>query len=100
MYAIRSHYDGKGRTVDFTNTVIIMTSNIASDIIQAYDEKSKDKEKMEADVFEVVRSSFRPEFLNRIDQIILFNKLGNRITSYNVCYTKLLRCPTIGIWRR
>ncbi len=70
--------DGKGRTVDFTNTVIIMTSNIASDIIQAYDEKSKDKEKMEADVFEVVRSSFRPEFLNRIDQIILFNKLGKK----------------------
>jgi ATP-dependent Clp protease ATP-binding subunit ClpB len=68
--------DGKGRTVDFTNTVIIMTSNIAADIIQTSD--GKDDKKMEAEVFEMVRATFRPEFLNRIDQVILFKKLNKK----------------------
>lgn len=68
--------DGKGRTVDFTNTVIIMTSNIGADIIQAFE--GKKEEAMEAEVISLVRASFKPEFLNRIDQIIVFKKLGEK----------------------
>jgi len=67
--------DGKGRTVDFKNTVIIMTSNIASDIIMQYTEEKKDEEEMEEKVTERIRQSFRPEFINRLDQIILFESL-------------------------
>ncbi len=66
--------DGKGRTVDFTNTVIIMTSNIASGIIQ--DNVSKKKEDLlELEVWEILRRGFKPEFLNRLDQVIIFKKL-------------------------
>ena len=69
--------DGKGRTVDFTNTVIIMTSNIGAEIIQLYaGDKKKESKKMETEVFDLVRSTFKPEFLNRIDQIILFESLS------------------------
>ena len=66
--------DGQGRTVDFRNTVIIMTSNLGSDIIQdkfgtvSYSE-------MKADVMEVVNKYFRPEFLNRIDETVVFHPL-------------------------
>ncbi len=67
--------DGKGRTVDFKNTLIIMTSNIASDIIMEYTEEEKDKEEMGEKVTERIRQSFRPEFINRLDQIILFESL-------------------------
>jgi len=66
--------DGKGRTVDFTNTVVIMTSNIGAEIIQSY--QGKEEEKMEAEVKELVTKSFRPDFLNRIDQIIVYKKLN------------------------
>ncbi len=65
--------DGQGRTVDFRNTVIIMTSNLGSDVIQ---ELSGDKERMRERVMEIVRASFKPEFLNRLDEIIIFNSLG------------------------
>ncbi|HEX8923403.1 MAG TPA: AAA family ATPase [Patescibacteria group bacterium] len=65
--------DGKGRTVDFTNTVIIMTSNLGAEVIQSYE--GKDQEKMELEVMDLVRHSFKPEFLNRLDQIIVFKKL-------------------------
>ena len=67
--------DGQGRTVDFKNTVIVMTSNLGSQIIQekagvaTYDE-------MKADVMEVVGGHFRPEFINRIDEIVVFHPLG------------------------
>lgn len=64
--------DGQGRTVDFTNTVIIMTSNIGSHLIL----QESDLNKREHGVMDLVRSHFRPEFLNRIDEIILFNHLG------------------------
>jgi ATP-dependent Clp protease ATP-binding subunit ClpB len=67
--------DGKGKTVDFTNTVIIMTSNIAAHLIQESGTGKKNEELMEAEVFEILRQSFKPEFLNRLDQIILFKKL-------------------------
>jgi ATP-dependent Clp protease ATP-binding subunit ClpB len=66
--------DGKGRTVDFTNTVLIMTSNIGSQIIR--DLAGKEKEKMVSGVMEILRNTFRPEFLNRIDETIIFNSLG------------------------
>ena len=65
--------DGHGRTVDFKNTIIIMTSNVGSQWIQELDESSR--EEMEDRVTEALRASFKPEFLNRIDEIIIFHNL-------------------------
>ena len=65
--------DGQGRTVDFKNTVVIMTSNIASQMI--LDFKGKDYEKMKTQSLEVLRQHFRPEFLNRVDEIVVFHPL-------------------------
>ncbi len=65
--------DGKGRTVDFRNTVIIMTSNLGSDLIQ--NNAGGNWEATKNKVLELVRSSFKPELLNRIDQIIVFHAL-------------------------
>jgi len=70
--------DGKGRTVDFKNTVIIMTSNLGSEVIRQYAEGKKTKEEMEQEVQEIVHRSFKPEFINRLDQIILFESLGEK----------------------
>ncbi len=66
--------DGKGRTVDFKNTVLIMTSNVGSQWIQEL--SGNDNTEMEKKVMETLRSTFRPEFLNRIDETIIFNSLG------------------------
>ena len=66
--------DGKGRTVDFKNTLIIMTSNLGGSTIQEM--SGRDPGEIRTQVFEVLRASFKPEFLNRIDDIILFNALG------------------------
>jgi len=66
--------DGQGRTVDFKNTVIIMTSNIGSAWIQEL--SLADPEEMRRRVMEALRMQFRPEFLNRIDDIVMFNNLG------------------------
>ena len=63
--------DGQGRTVDFKNTVVIMTSNVGTKWIEDLPEKEQIKQK----VREAVRAQFRPEFLNRIDEIIVFNRL-------------------------
>lgn len=63
--------DGQGHTVDFRNTVIIMTSNLGSQYITMF----KDEEAMKEKVMEVLKTSFRPEFLNRVDEIIIFKKL-------------------------
>jgi ATP-dependent Clp protease ATP-binding subunit ClpB len=63
--------DSKGVVVDFKNTVIILTSNLGSEIMSSND----DNEKIRAGVMEIVRASFRPEFLNRLDEIIIFHKL-------------------------
>ena len=78
--------DGQGRTVDFKNTVIIMTSNIGSPIIQEYFETgkltTKDRTEMEERVKIELRGHFRPEFLNRVDDIIIFHRLDEKqITS-------------------
>jgi ATP-dependent Clp protease ATP-binding subunit ClpB len=67
--------DGQGRTVDFTNTIIILTSNLGSQFIAGLGE-GEDVEKVEPQVMEVVRGHFRPEFLNRLDEIILFHRLA------------------------
>jgi ATP-dependent Clp protease ATP-binding subunit ClpB len=67
--------DGQGRTVDFRNTLIIMTSNLGSDIIAGLEPGADVSEARDA-VMQVVRAAFRPEFLNRLDEIILFNRLS------------------------
>ena len=67
--------DGQGRTVDFTNTIIVLTSNLGSQYIAALGDDDP-VEKVEDQVMEVVRGHFRPEFLNRLDEIILFHRLG------------------------
>jgi ATP-dependent Clp protease ATP-binding subunit ClpB len=67
--------DGQGRTVDFRNTVIIMTSNLGSDVIQQL-AGEKQYVRMKTEVMERVQAHFRPEFINRIDDIIVFHPLG------------------------
>jgi len=67
--------DGQGRTVDFRNTVIILTSNLGGDILAAQGEDEPAEAARDA-VMGVVRSAFRPEFLNRLDDILLFHRLG------------------------
>jgi len=66
--------DGQGRTVDFRNTMIIMTSNLGAEYLTALGE-NEDSESARDQVMEVVKSFFRPEFLNRVDDIILFHRL-------------------------
>ena len=75
--------DNKGRTVDFKNTILIMTSNVGADIIQSYMEKlplGEDRSRMLAEcrseVLEVLKRTVRPEFLNRIDEVIMFEPLS------------------------
>ncbi len=69
--------DAKGRTVDFKNTVIILTSNIGSEIIiQKLSGKKKEKIDLDRDIMPLLQSHFRPEFLNRLDDIILFNPIN------------------------
>jgi len=65
--------DGHGRTVDFRNAVVIMTSNIAGQLILSF--KGQDYERMKAECLDVLRRSFRPEFLNRVDEIVVFHPL-------------------------
>jgi ATP-dependent Clp protease ATP-binding subunit ClpB len=65
--------DGQGRTVDFRNAVLIMTSNVASDVIQNY---ARDEQRMRDLAQEALRKTFRPEFLNRIDEVVIFKGLG------------------------
>jgi ATP-dependent Clp protease ATP-binding subunit ClpB len=66
--------DGQGRTVDFRNTIIVLTSNLGSDILAAQAE-GEDVSLAEAGVMARVREHFRPEFLNRLDEIVLFRRL-------------------------
>ena len=67
--------DGQGRTVDFRNTVIVMTSNMGSDVIQSMSDESQ-YEQMSAAVLEIVGNHFRPELLNRIDELVVFHPLA------------------------
>jgi ATP-dependent Clp protease ATP-binding subunit ClpB len=68
--------DGQGRTVDFTNTIIVLTSNLGSQFLSSMADGQK-VEEVEPQVMEIVRGHFRPEFLNRLDEIILFHRLGH-----------------------
>ena len=76
--------DNKGRTVDFKNTILIMTSNVGADIIQSYMDRLpasyQDRQRMLSDcreeVLEVLKRTVRPEFLNRIDEVIMFEPLS------------------------
>ncbi|MBS3758858.1 MAG: ATP-dependent chaperone ClpB [Desulfobacterales bacterium] len=67
--------DGQGKTVDFKNTLIIMTSNVGSHLLQEYSEARR--QEMEEKVMQALRSSFKPEFLNRIDETIIFHNLSH-----------------------
>ena len=67
--------DGQGRTVDFTNTIIVLTSNLGSQVLTTLGE-GEDVASVEPQVMEIVRGHFRPEFLNRLDEIVLFHRLG------------------------
>jgi ATP-dependent Clp protease ATP-binding subunit ClpB len=66
--------DGQGRTVDFRNTVVVMTSNLGSDVIQQLSGEER-YEEMKSAVMDVVRVAFRPEFINRLDDIVVFHPL-------------------------
>ncbi len=83
--------DGQGRTVDFRNSVIIMTSNLGSQTIQEM-AGEENYDRMKAAVMEIVGSHFRPEFVNRIDDIVVFHPLGreqlHRITEIQVRYLR------------
>jgi ATP-dependent Clp protease ATP-binding subunit ClpB len=68
--------DGKGRTVDFRNTVVIMTSNVGSDMIQEASRRGDEDERLKDKLMDLLRHTFRPEFLNRIDEIVIFKSLG------------------------
>jgi ATP-dependent Clp protease ATP-binding subunit ClpB len=69
--------DGQGRTVDFRNTVIIMTSNLGSHVIQELAGEAN-YDKMKSAVMEIVQQHFRPEFINRVDDIVVFHPLGKQ----------------------
>ena len=66
--------DGQGRTVDFKNTIIVLTSNLGSDILAAQKE-GEDTAMVYGEVMQIVRQRFRPEFLNRLDEVVLFRRL-------------------------
>jgi ATP-dependent Clp protease ATP-binding subunit ClpB len=68
--------DGKGRTVDFRNTVLIMTSNVASDLIQDMARRGEQPADFRERLMEALRRTFRPEFLNRVDETVVFGSLG------------------------
>ena len=67
--------DGQGRTVDFRNTLIVLTSNLGSDILATPAGRARNRARVREPVMEVVRGAFRPEFLNRLDEILLFRRL-------------------------
>ena len=83
--------DGQGRTVDFKNTVLIMTSNIGSQYIVELGEAQRTE--MEARVMEALRAHFKPEFLNRIDDVILFHQLGREHLD-RIVDIQLARCAS------
>ena len=68
--------DGQGRTIDFKNTLLVMTSNIGSQMIQELAAKEGADWEIEASVRDILRQHFRPEFLNRIDEVVIFHTLG------------------------
>lgn len=93
--------DGQGRTVDFTNTVLIMTSNLGAEVLVNLPENLSVADVRE-EVMDVVRKAFRPEFLNRLDEILLFSRLGREqmtgIVDIQLGYLhKLLAARQVGL---
>ena len=86
--------DGKGRVVDFSNTVIIMTSNLAAAQIQHVADNNNNASSLNAKVMEEVRQFFLPEFINRIDDIILFNPL-TRANMHQIVNIQLLKISSL-----
>jgi ATP-dependent Clp protease ATP-binding subunit ClpB len=74
--------DGQGRTVDFRNTVVIMTSNLGTQLIQG--QNASEDPLLKERIWDVLRGHFRPEFLNRVDEVIIFNPLGREEIKYIV----------------
>jgi ATP-dependent Clp protease ATP-binding subunit ClpB len=96
--------DGQGHTVDFRNTLIVMTSNLGSEFL-ANQPEGQDTDAVRGEVMAVVRASFRPEFLNRVDEIILFHRLqradmGKIVDIQMKRLAKLLEDPATGLRRR
>jgi len=94
--------DDQGRTVDFRNTVIIMTSNVGSQFIATGGEEGKEAREVEQAVQAELRRTFRPEFLNRVDEIVMFRQLGreqlDRIVEFQIeRFRKLLRDKELDI---
>jgi ATP-dependent Clp protease ATP-binding subunit ClpB len=90
--------DGQGRTVDFRNTLIIMTSNMGAEYLAAQGE-GEDTDAVRPQVMDVVRKNFRPEFLNRIDEIILFKRLA-RVDMGSIVRIQLARVEKLLADRR
>jgi ATP-dependent Clp protease ATP-binding subunit ClpB len=90
--------DGQGRTVDFKNTLIIMTSNLGSEYLVALGE-NQDVDEVREQVMGVVRTAFRPEFLNRLDEIILFHRL-KRADMGSIVDIQLLRLKKLLVDRK
>ncbi|MEO1480575.1 MAG: ATP-dependent chaperone ClpB [Myxococcota bacterium] len=93
--------DGQGRTVDFRNAVMILTSNVGSDAIQQF--AGRDEQRMRDAATEALRAHFRPEFLNRIDEIVFFHALGEeqivRILDIQLEeLAALLKDKQLGLW--
>ena len=83
--------DGHGRTVDFKNTVLVMTSNLGSDVIQTLS-GSADYDEMKSAVLGIVTQHFRPEFLNRVDDVVVFHPLAkDQITDIAAIQVKMLQ---------
>jgi ATP-dependent Clp protease ATP-binding subunit ClpB len=90
--------DGQGRTVDFKNTLIIMTSNIGSEYL-VNQKEGEDTDAVRDDVMDEVRSRFRPEFLNRLDEIILFHRL-QRADMSRIVDIQMLRIAKLLVDRK
>ncbi|MCJ7827097.1 MAG: AAA family ATPase, partial [Demequinaceae bacterium] len=83
--------DGHGRTVNFTNTVIVLTSNLGSDIVLAWDGVHRNA--LEADLMAALKQAFRPEFLNRLDDIVIFDRI-DRDSMRGIVVTELAKATT------
>ncbi len=68
--------DGQGRTVDFRNTLIILTSNLGSEVLNDSSFEGETPQEIKNQVLDIVKQAFRPEFLNRLDEILIFHRLG------------------------
>ena len=84
--------DGQGRTVDFRNTVVIMTSNIGSEIIQTYSDDSQ-YVAMKAQVMTELGNHFKPEFINRVDETVVFHPLLVEQIERNCRYSNTIISP-------